>query len=172
MKQTAKDKIIFALVRKDGQTFTSLLAEADTNRDSLAKGLIILKKEKLVKKDQDGLYHFTTELKHPIFSSFPDAYTIMKNLNGFLEGIEKDGNPFHKSVEMIYHIMRLQMILKLERYSSPKLTKRDNLEFDLFFYITDAATQLIFEILYKRNPKRTETLKNYLLVKLTPLTKN
>ena len=41
-----REKIIFALVRKNGQTFTELKKNAPTNHDSLSRGLKVLKKEK------------------------------------------------------------------------------------------------------------------------------
>ena len=153
-----KEKIIFALVRKNGQTFTELLQNANTNRDSLSKGLGTWREEDVIKKD-DRLYYFSTNIKNPLLLSLKDSYTIIKHLDGFVEKIKKMGNPFPSSCKMICSIMGLQIVLKLERYTVPKLTKREKLEFDLFADIFDAATELIFEVLRKKDKHKTQTLK-------------
>ena len=70
---------------------------------------------------------------------------------------------------MIHQIIALQTSLKLERYSSSKLTKRDKLEFDLYNDLFDTTIELIFDTLRKRNPRKTKELKVALDKKLFPL---
>jgi len=118
----------------------------------------------LIKKD-NKLYYFSTEIKNPILLSLKGSYTIAKTLEGFLEKIKKIENPFSLSRDMIYRIMGLQIMLKLERYSTPKLTKREKLEFDLFADIFDAVTELIFKIL-RKDPKQTINLKKSMFKEL------
>jgi len=164
-----REKIIFALVHKNGQTFTELLQgiTPKTNHDSLSRGLNVLKKEKLIKND-DGLYYFSTDIKNPLLLSLKGSYNMANKLEGFVEKIKKMNNPFPLSYEMIYNIMGLEIILKLERYTTPKLTKREKLEFDIFTDIFDAIIELIFKILQKKNLRKTQALKTS-LIKIIPI---
>ena len=163
-----KDKIIFALVRKKGQTFTELLKTARTNRDSLSRGLTALKKENLI-KNEDGLYFFSSDMKNQVLLSLKGSYEIAIEFEDFLQKIKiAKLDPFPSSLEMIHRIFALHTILKLERYSSLKLTKRDKMEFDLYNDLFDSEIELIFDTLRKRNPRKTKELKSTLFKKLFP----
>jgi len=152
-----KEKIIFALVRKNGQTFTELLQNAKTNHESLSRGLNTLKKENLIKQD-DRLYYFSTKKKNPLLLSLNESYTMAKQLDGFIDKMEKTENPFPPCSKVINQTLKLQTLLKVERYTSPKLTKREKLEFDIFNDIFDAVLELLFKILLK-DPRKTKNLK-------------
>lgn len=168
MKLDTKDKIIFALVRKHGQTFTELLKTAKTNRDSLSRGLKALKKDLI--KNENGLYFFSSDMKNKELLSLKGSYEKAIELEDFLQNVKTTKyNPFPKSLVMIHSIIGLQTFLKLERYSSLKLTKRDKLEFDLYNDIFDATIELIFDTLRKRDPRKTKELKSTLTKKLFPL---
>ena len=163
-----KDKIIFALVRKKGQTFTELLKTAPTNRDSLSRGLTALKKDKLI-KNENGLYFFSTDMKNQVLLSLKGSYEMANQLEDYLQKIKiVKLDPFPSSLEMIHRIIGLQIFLKLERYSSSKLTKRDKIEFDLYNDLFDTTIELIFDTLRKRNPRKTKELKSTLIKKLFP----
>jgi len=164
MELQTREKVIFALIRKNGQTFTELLESAKTNRDSLSRSIKILKdNEKLIKKDQDNLYHFTTNLRNSVLRSLPGVYTMTKDLDVFIDFIKKDNNPFDKTKEMINGILGIQLRLKIERYSAKKLTRRDKLEFDLLSDVFDASIELIFEMLYMKNENQTKKMKKSLI---------
>ena len=60
-----RNKIIFGLARKDGQQFKELIKSANTNHDSLSRGLKVLLKEKLIVKDENK-YYFSTNIKNKI----------------------------------------------------------------------------------------------------------
>ena len=154
-----KERVIFALVRKPGQTFSELRQSAKTNDNSLTRALIRLKKDNLIKKE-DSLYYFSTDIKNHVLLSLKGSYSMVKRLDGFLDELRIKTNPFPSSRAMIRSIIELQIILKLERYSIPKLTKREALEFDLFDDIFNAVLEMIFEILRKKDSKQTQSLKN------------
>jgi len=163
---TTRDKIIFALVNKNGQRFTELHEDPNTkkqkiNRDSLARGLNNLEKEKIIEKI-DGLYYFSTEIKNPLLLSLNGCYTVAKKLDGFIEDMKKIEDPFPRCKAMITSIILLQIKLKIERYSTPKLTAREKLEFDLFSDIFDAVIESIFDLLRKK-PRKLLILKEELM---------
>lgn len=157
MELQTKEKIIFALVRKNGQTFTELLENANTNRESLSNWLTTLQREGLIKKD-DRLYYFSTKIKNPLLLSLKESYTMAKQLDGFIDKMEKIKNPFPPCSKVINQTIKLQALLKLERYASPKLTKREKLEFDLFDDTFDAVLESLFDIL-RKDPRKTKNLK-------------
>ena len=162
MDLDTKTKIIFSLVRNNGQTFSELLQSAPTNRDSLSKGLDAWKKEGLIKQE-DRLYYFSTKIKNPLLLSLNDSHTIVKQLDGFMDKIKKMYNPFPLSSSVLSQTVALQLLLKLERYSTPKLTSREKLEFELFSDIFDATIELIFEILRKKDPRKIKKVKTAII---------
>jgi len=153
-----REKIIFALVRQNGQQFKELIKSANTNHDSLSRGLKGLLKEDLIVKDKNK-YYFSTNIKNKILKSLGSSYTLAKSLDSFAYSLEHDDNPFPESIRKISEILRLQIILRLERFATPKLTKREKLEFDLYFDIFDATLGWIFDILRKKDLKKTQQLK-------------
>ncbi len=162
-----RTRIIFALVRKNGQTFTELLHSIipKTNHDSLSKGLNFLKEDGLIK--QEGrLYYFSTKIKNPLLLSLKGSYTMAHHLEGFNDEIKEMEDPFPITGMKIYNILLLQTRLNLERYTTPKLTKREKLEFDLFTDIFDAEIELMFKILQKMDARKTRKLKDFLTAKI------
>ena len=153
-----REKIIFGLVRKNGQQFKELIKSANTNHDSLSRGLKGLLKEELIVKDENK-YYFSTNIKNKILKSLGSSYTLAKSLDSFGDSLEHDDNPFPKSISKISEIIRLQIILRVERFGTPKLSKREKLEFDLYFDIFDATLEWIFDILRKKDSKKTQQLK-------------
>lgn len=153
-----REKIIFGLVRQNGQQFKELIKSANTNHDSLSRGLKGLLKDNLIVKDKDK-YYFSTNIKNKILKSLGSSYTLAKSLDSFAYSLERDDNPFPESIRKISEILRLQIILRLERFATPKLTKREKLEFDLYFDIFDATLGWIFDILRKKDLKKTQQLK-------------
>lgn len=162
-----KDKIIFALVNKNGQTFKELRASARTNDNSLTRGLEALAKDKLIK--QEGkLYYFSTTIRNRLLGSLEGSYSMAKNLEGFMEKLKVSNTPFQISLKMIYKILVLQSMLRVERYSTQKLTKRDKLEFDLYNDIFDAIIEMIFDVLRKKkDPHKFQILKETLFNVIT-----
>ena len=95
--------------------------------------------------------------KRVIFAIFRKDGQINKKL---INNANKNKNePVKKSINRIAEIIKLQIILKLERYGTSKLSKRYKLEFELYFDIFDWVLGLIFDILRKKDPKKTEGLK-------------
>lgn len=158
-----RERVIFALFRKDGQLNKELIENANTNHNSLSIVLRGLKKDNIIVKDKDNRYRFSTKLENNILKALGSAYTVMKTFDRFGEDLEKEDDPFKKGLEKISEILRLQVMLRLERYGVPKLTKRDRIEFEMYFEIFDMTLQWIFDILRKKNEKKTEYMKAQLI---------
>ena len=158
VERITKERVIFALVRKDGQLNKDLIKNANTNNNSLAIVLKQLQEDKIVVK-KDKRYYFSTELENTTLKALGSAYSIIHSLDRFAENLEKEDDPFKQGVEKISEILRLSVMLRVERFAVPKLTKRDELEFDLYFDVFDAALKWIFKILRKKGLKKTEHLK-------------
>ncbi|MBT4327628.1 MAG: hypothetical protein HOD60_12125 [Candidatus Nitrosopelagicus sp.] len=157
-EQPTRERVIFALVRKDGQQNKELIKSADTNNNSLAIVLKQLQKEKIIVKKEDR-YYFSTELENTTLKALGSAYSITHSLDGFGEMLSVSTDPFPKGIEKISEIIRLQIVLRVERFAVPKLTKRDKLEFDIYFDVLDASLQWIFEILRKKDPNKTDHVR-------------
>jgi hypothetical protein len=157
-----RERVIFALVRKEGQLNKELIKSATTNHNSLSITLKQLQKEKIVVKEEDK-YYFSTELEHPSLKALGSARTILDSLDNFGEMLETSNDPFREGAPKISEIIRLQIVLRIERYGVEKLTKRDKLEFDIYFDMLDASLEWIFQILRKNNPTRTDNLRYFLI---------
>ena len=161
VKLTTRERIIFALVRKDGQLNKELIKNADTNHNSLSIELKKLENDNIIEKTvEDNRYWLSTKLENKVLNALGSAYTVLKSMDAFGEELKKDDNPFKKGSAKITEIIRLLVMLRLERFATPKqeLTKRDKLEFDLYFDMFDALLEWIFEILNK-DEKKTKFLK-------------
>lgn len=165
MKQDTRTKVIFALVRKNGQTFTELLESADTNRDSLSKILKVLDREKIIKKD-DVLYYFSTDIKNRVLLDMKGAYHIATQMDGFLDRLEKSNNSVNEGAAMLQRTVAIRNTLQIEHYTSLKLTKREKLEFELFDDIFEAVIESIFEIIKKQSPQKLKRLKQLLTINI------
>ena len=56
VKVPKRERVIFALVRKDGQLNKELIKNADTNHNSLSIVLKGLQKDKIIVKDKENKY--------------------------------------------------------------------------------------------------------------------
>ena len=157
-----RERVIFALVKKEGQLNKELIKSATTNHNSLSITLKQLQKEKIIVKEDDK-YYFSTELEHPSLKALGSAFTVLTSLDNFGEMLEISNDPFKKAVPKISEIIRLQMVLRIERYGVEKLTKRDKLEFDLYFDMLDASLELIFKILREHNETKTNSLRYHFI---------
>ena len=88
---------------------------------------------------------------------------MAKKLDGFVDGLKTGRVPFEVGGQMIGHILLMQSRLRVERYSSLKLSKRDKLEFDLYGDIYDAILEMIFDVLRKRDRIKFSKLKKELM---------
>lgn len=165
VKLATRERVIFALLRKDGQRNKELLAKdsADTNHNSLAKVLTDLQTDKIIVKDKENRYWFSTKLENNVLKALGSAYTIAKSLDRFSDDLANSNDPFKPGIEKIGEILRLQVMMRVERYAVPKLTKRDKLEFDIYFDIFDAVLEWIFDILRKKDAKKTDILRMQLI---------
>jgi hypothetical protein len=77
--------------------------------------------------------------------------------------LETVTDPFKEGVPKISELIRLQIVLQVERYSVEKLTKRDELEFDIYFDMINASLEWIFKILRKKNETKTNSLRIHLI---------
>ena len=77
--------------------------------------------------------------------------------------LDTSTDPFKEGSKKISEIIRLQMVLRIERYSVEKLTKRDKLEFDIYFDMLDASLELIFKILREHNETKTNSLRYHFI---------
>ncbi len=166
-----RERVIFALVRQDGQLNKELIKNANTNHNSLSIVLKGLLKDNIIDKDEDGRYWFSTELENNTLKALGSAYSIAHSLDGFAEMLSVSTDPFPKGIEKLFEVVRLQMMLRLERYAVTKLTKRDKLEFDIYFDVFDAVLEWIFDILRKKDPKKTNIVKIKLISTLAGKTK-
>ncbi len=164
-KIPTRERVIFALVRKNGQLNKELIKEADTNNNSLAIVLKQLQKENIIEKKEDK-YYFSTELENTTLKALGSAYSITHSLDGFAEMLAVSTDPFPKGIEKIFEVIRLQMMLRVERFAVPKLTPRDKLEFDIYFDVFDMTLEWIFEILRKKSKSKTNLVRIKLISSL------
>ena len=162
VKLTTRERVIFALIRKEGLLNKELIKEATTNHNSLSITLKQLQKEKIIVKDEDKHY-FSTKLEHPSLKALGSAFTVLTSLDRFGEMLETVTDPFKEGVPKISELIRLQIVLQVERYSVEKLTKRDELEFDIYFDMINASLEWIFKILRKKNETKTNSLRIHLI---------
>ena len=162
VEQTTKERVIFALVRKDGQLNKDLIKNAKTNNNSLAIVLKQLRKDEIVVK-KDNKYYFSTKLENTTLKALGSAYSITHSLDSFAENLSKSSDPFKQGIEKISEILRLLVMLRVERFAVPKLTKRDKLEFDIYFDVFDATLEWIFGILRDKNKIKTDLLRLQLI---------
>ncbi len=132
------------------------------------KGLL---KEKIIVKDEEKRYYFTTELENTTLKALGSAQTVIHSLDGFAEMLAVSTDPFPKGIEKIFEVVRLKMILQIERYAVPKLTPRDKLEFDIYFDVLDMTLEWIFKILKKKSKSKTNIVKIKLISSLAGKTK-
>ncbi len=165
-KIPTRERVIFALVRKNGQLNKELIKNAETNNNSLAIVLKGLLKEKIIVKDEEKRYYFTTELENTTLKALGSAYSITHSLDGFAEMLAVSTDPFPKGIEKIFEVIRLQMMLRVERFAVPKLTPRDKLEFDIYFDVFDMTLEWIFEILRKKSKSKTNLVRIKLISSL------
>lgn len=170
VNQATRERVIFALVKKDGQLNKELIKTAKTNNNSLAIVLKQLQKENIVEK-KDNKYYFSTELENTTLKALGSAYTITHSLDRFAEDLEKEDDPFKQGIEKISEILRVLVMLRVERYAVPKLSQRDKLEFDIYFHVFDATLQWIFSILRNKNEKKTDLLRIQLIKTMAGKTK-
>ncbi|MBT4326613.1 MAG: hypothetical protein HOD60_06860 [Candidatus Nitrosopelagicus sp.] len=162
VNETTRDRVIFALFRKNGQLNKELIKEAKTNHNSLSLTLKQLQKEKIIVKEDDR-YYFSTEIEHPSLKALGSAFSILKDLDIFIELLDTATDPFKEGAKKISEIIRLQIVLRVERFAVEKLTKRDKLEFDIYFDMLDASLELIFKILRDNNETKTNSLRYHLI---------
>ena len=162
VEQPTRERVIFALVRKNGQLNKELIKSAKTNNNSLAIVLKQLQKEKIVEK-KDNRYYFSTELENTTLKALGSAYDITHSLSRFIDDLETKDNPFKQGIEKISEILRLIVMLRVEKYAVPKLSQRDKLEFDIYFDVFDATLELVFSILRKKDKKKTDLLRMQLI---------
>jgi len=106
-------------------------------------------------------------MKNPLLLSLKGCYTVIKKLDGFIEDMKIIEDAFPPCKAMIASIILLQIKLKIERYSTLKLTGREKLEFDLLNDIFDAMIESIFDLLRKK-PRKLLILKDQLMNVISP----
>jgi hypothetical protein len=157
-----RERVIFALVRKDGQLNKELIKNAKTNHNSLSLTLKQLQKDNIIVKEDDK-YYFSSELEHPSLKALGSAFSTITSLDRFGETLETVTDPFKEGVPKISELIRLQIVLQVERFAVEKLTKRDELEFDMYFDMISASLEWIFKILRKKNETKTNSLRLHLI---------
>ena len=100
VKLTTRERVIFALIRKEGLLNKELIKEAKTNHNSLSIVLKQLQKEKIIVKEDDK-YYFSTELEHPSLKALGSAFTVLTSLDRFGEMLETVTDPFKEGVPKI-----------------------------------------------------------------------
>jgi predicted transcriptional regulator len=164
-QQTIRLKVILALVRKNGQTYTELWKSAKINQTSCTRALEQLDEENIVVKNTDNEYLFSHEVKNKVLKKLPRAYELTSEFEDFTRKLndEKSTIKLFVSAEMkLQELLRAQIMIKMERYASLKLNARDTLEFDLYEDIFDGCIEIIFDIAKKRNPQKTQLMKKHL----------
>jgi len=159
MKQPTRTKVIFALANKNGLLNKELIKRAKTNHNSLAKVLKVLQKEEIIVKDKENRYWFSTNLENKMLQTLGSASTEVYYFGNFMDNLKNSERPFQKSSDKIGDMIKLLVILKIERYATPKLTKRDKLEFDLYFDLIENELKEIFDFLKKKDKKKTNDLR-------------
>ena len=168
-KLTTKDRVIFSLVRKNGQTYTELQKSAKTNQNSLTLTLKQLVKEKIVTKTTDNEYLFSFEIKNKALKMLPRAYELSAEFEDFTRKLQDETSIpiLFVSAEMkLQELLKAQIMIKMERYASLKLTPRDKLEFDLYEDIIDGCIDYIFDIAKNTDTRRTQLMKKHLFESL------
>ena len=162
---TTKDRIIFSLVRNNGQTYTELKKSAKANHNTLAKTLKQLLSEKIIVKTTDNQYLFSFEVRNKVLKILPRAYDLAAEFEDFTRKLNEEQSLikiFVAAELKLQELLRAQIMIKMERYASIKLTKRDKLEFDLYGDIIDGCIDYIFEIANKKSPQKTQLMKKRL----------
>jgi len=162
---TTKDRVIFSLVRKNGQTYTELIKSAKTNHNTLAKTLKQLQLEHIIVKSKDNQYLFSFEVRNKTLKRLPRAYDLAAEFEDFTRKLNDEVSLikiFVAAELKLQELLRAQIMIKMERYASIKLTSRDKLEFDLYGDIIDGCIDYIFEIANKKSPQKTKLMKKRL----------
>jgi len=170
INSTTKERVIFTLVRNNGQLYKELIKSAKTNQNSLTITLRQLEADKIIKKnDKDNKYYFSVQLRNKVLKALPRAYDLAVLFTIFSETLEKEENKIHVFTiggSKLYELIRLQIMIKIERYAAVKLTKRDKLEFDLYADLIDGCIEWIFRVMKKMDAKKTQKLKRVLFQRL------
>jgi len=156
------ESIVFTqLGLKEGQTWTQLKKNCKINRYSYAKGVIGLKKKKLIRKE-NNLYYIKSKIKNPMLLEVKGAYTRAKKLEIALQIVREAKNPFDLGFMLIWNVMRFLVMLKIEQYTIIRLTPREKDEFENLIVLYTEVLEQTFKILRKNNPKRMMKLKKAL----------
>ena len=169
VQQTIRLKVIMALLKKNGQTYTELCKSADINQTSCTRALEQLATDKIVVKNTDNEYGFSHEVKNKALKKLPRAYQLAFDFEEFTRNLQDQESTvklFVAAELMLNQLLRAQIMIKMEKYSSLKLNTRDKLEFDLYEDIFDGCIDYIFEIAKKRSPQKTQLLKKHLFESL------
>ena len=82
VKETTIDRVIFSLVRKNGQTYTELQKSAKSNQNSLTISLKYLVTEKIITKDENKKYFFSVEIRNKVLNKLTRiivrSFTLLK----------------------------------------------------------------------------------------------
>ena len=165
VKETTIDRVIFSLVKKNGQTYTELQKSAKSNQNSLTISLKYLVKENILTKDENKKYFFSLEIRNKELKKLPRAYDFAKEFEMFIDELNREKSLpilFGLAESKLKQLLRAQFLIKMERYTAIKLTKRDKLEFDLYDEMLDDCLYYIFSIAKKADPKRTQLMKKHI----------
>lgn len=158
-----------ALVRKNGQTYSELCKSAHIWQASCTRALEQLRKDKIIVKNTDNEYGFSHEVKNKALKKLPRAYQLAAEFEDFTRNLQDQESTvklFVAAELKLRVLLRAQIMIKMERYSSLKLNTRDKLEFDLYEDIFDGCIDYIFEIAKKRSPQKTQLMKKRLFESL------
>ena len=147
----SQKKIIFALGIKNGQTFTELLKNANTNRDSLWKGLNELKKLSIKKK---GNLYYLTETKNRAIRAFKESNLMDINLKDAMKDLEEYDLPFELGAVLLRTAMYNLSHLTLEQHSA-QLSDIEKVEIEKLIEFCNKVIEGVFEVLHKKDPEQT-----------------
>jgi len=160
----SQKKIIYALGIKNGQTFTELLKNADTNRDSLAKGLKELKPHL---KQENNLYSLKSETKNKTLLAFKKSNVMNTNFEEAMKELEEHGTPFELGLILIQTISYDMSQLTIQQHA-PHVSEIERLEFERLIAYCNKVINGVFDVLWKKDPKQTEEVRRSLQIASIP----
>ncbi len=167
---TTRERVVIALVKNNGQLYKELINSAKTNQNSLTITLKQLRTDKIIINNKvDNKYYFSVQLRNKVLKALPRVYDLVSLFDKFCQALEEEESKIHVFAiggSKLYELIRLQIMIKMERYAAVKLTKRDKLEFDLYADIIDTCIEWIFGVMKKMDVKKTQALKIELFQRL------
>ena len=153
------DKILSALAKKDGQTFTELLKISKVDRVSLSLGLDELQKEKRIKKT-DRIYNLKLSgyAKERLDTG---SKWIYADYELKLENLTKSKEPFKEGLRLLGETLTAYYSMSSGYLLEHKLRQTDfeNNEMEkVIKRLGQVATNTI-KLLQRKDPKQTKVLK-------------